>query len=150
MYLDHLSGIYYFGLPAACPDMPVTTQSMMKRGLQTPPGSVGLLTCPTCCTDGAIDTSSSMTLQPLSALVSQVPELIDQCELSSSSSELDDSSSMPSNDSFEISKYLPMLLQRLLVIIQTLVILSRWIQTVTITRLPLSRWTMIKLIKMIL
>ncbi len=82
--------------------MPVTTRSMMKHGLQPPPGSIGLLTCLTCCTDGAIDTSSSTTLQPLSALVSQVHELIDQCELSSSSSESDDSSSMSSNDLFEL------------------------------------------------
>jgi hypothetical protein len=104
IYLNHLSGIYYFGLPATCPDMPVTTRSMMKHGLQPPPGSIGLLTCLTCCTDGAIDTSSSTTLQPLSALVSQVHELIDQCELSSSSSESDDSSSMSSNDLFELSK----------------------------------------------
>ena len=38
--------------------MPVLTRSMMKRGLQPPPGSVGILTCPTCYTDGNINSSS--------------------------------------------------------------------------------------------
>jgi hypothetical protein len=39
-YLDDSIGIYYSGFSVKYLNMPVTTQSMMKRGLQPPPGSV--------------------------------------------------------------------------------------------------------------
>jgi len=85
--------------------MPVTTRSMMKRGLQPPPGSAGLLTCPTCCTDGnTIDSSSSTKLLPLESS-SSVPELVNQCNASISSSEPDDSSLLSNDDEFEISNF---------------------------------------------
>jgi len=103
IYLDHLRGIYYFGLPVVCPDMPVTTQSKMKRGLQPHSGSAGLLTCPTCCTDGNIINNTDKFL-PLDSS-SQVPELVNQCDVSSSSSEADDSSSLSCVDSFQISNF---------------------------------------------
>jgi hypothetical protein len=105
LYIDHSISIYCFGLLFVCPDMPVTTRSMIKCGLQPPPGSVGLLTCPTCCTDGITTTSSSTGLPLPVDSSSFVPELIDQCELSSSSSESDDSSSLLSDGSYEISKF---------------------------------------------
>jgi len=82
--------------------MPVTTRSMMKRGLQPPSGSAGLLTCPTCCTNGTtIDSSSSTKLLPLDSS-SLVPKLVDQCNASISLSESDDSSLLSSDDEFEI------------------------------------------------
>jgi hypothetical protein len=85
--------------------MPVTTRSMMKRGLQPPSGSAGLLTCPTCCTNGTtIDSSSSTKLLPLDSS-SSVPKLVDQCNASISSSESDDSSLLSSDDEFEISNF---------------------------------------------
>jgi hypothetical protein len=78
---------------------------MMKRGLQPPPGSAGLLTCPTCCTDGnTIDSSSSTKLLPLESS-SSVPELVNQCNASISSSERDDSSLLSNDDEFEISNF---------------------------------------------
>jgi hypothetical protein len=63
---------------------------MMKRGLQPPPGSVGLLTRPTCCTDGKTTPSSTHDLPTLLTSSSSVPKLIDPCNLSLSSSESDD------------------------------------------------------------
>jgi hypothetical protein len=88
-----------------CIKMPVLTRSMMKRGLQPPPGAAGLLTCPTCCTDG--NTSITTTSNPSLLLPSSssVPDLVDPYNLSSSSSELDDSSLMSSDDDFEFSKF---------------------------------------------
>jgi hypothetical protein len=86
-------------------NMPVTTRSMMKRGLQPTPGSVGLLTCPTCCTDGdPIILCNTPLAQPPTSNQS-VPELIDQCEASISSSESDTSSLLSSEDESEISKF---------------------------------------------
>jgi hypothetical protein len=106
IYLDQSIGTSYFASSIDCVKNPVTTQSMMKRGLQPPPGSVGLLTCPTCCTDGNHNNSSSLdTLLPMSSS-SSVPKLIDQCNLSISSSKSDDSSLLSSDDEFEISKIL--------------------------------------------
>jgi hypothetical protein len=46
--------------------MPVTTRSMMKRGLQPSSASVGILTSQTCCTDGTLKISS--TLSPIIVL----------------------------------------------------------------------------------
>jgi hypothetical protein len=59
--------------------MSVTTQLMIKHGLQPPPGSVGSLTCLTCCTEG-MNTSSTSDLPVLLENASAVPDLIDQCD----------------------------------------------------------------------
>jgi len=85
-----------------CIRMPVLTRSMMKRGLQPAPGSVGILTCPTCYTDGKINSFSIIAFPPLLPSLSSVPELIDQCNISLSSSESDDSSILSSDEDFEI------------------------------------------------
>jgi len=45
--------------------MPVTTQSMMKRGPQPSPGSVGFHTCLTCCTEGNTNSTSLQRLYNL-------------------------------------------------------------------------------------
>ncbi len=58
LYLDYSGGTSIFGVSFVYPDMPVTTRSMMKRGLQPPLGSAGLLACPTCCTDPATCTGT--------------------------------------------------------------------------------------------
>jgi hypothetical protein len=78
---------------------------MMKCGLQPSSGSVGLLTCPTCCTDGNTITlpKSPLILQHNSDL--SVTDLIDPCNLLSSSSESDDSSILSFDDEFEMSKF---------------------------------------------
>jgi len=67
---------------------------MMKRGLQLPPGgSVGLLTCPTCCTEGtSTNTSSLASPMILPTSINSLPEIIDQRGTSSSSSEASSSS----------------------------------------------------------
>jgi hypothetical protein len=72
--------------------MPVTTRSMMKRGLQPSSASVGILTSQTCCTDGTLEISSmeSPIIIPDSLL--SLPDLVDQCNASSSSSEASSSS----------------------------------------------------------
>jgi hypothetical protein len=85
--------------------MPVLTRSMMKRGLQPPPGSVGILTCPTCYTDGSINSSSPTDFPPKISSLSSVPELIDQCDISLSSSESDDSSVALGDEDSEISNF---------------------------------------------
>jgi len=93
--------------------MLITTRSMMKRGLQPPPGgSVGLLTCPTCCTEGT-STNTSYLASPiiLPTSVNSLPELIDQCSSSSSSLEGSSSSVTSANslitalDNFEIFEF---------------------------------------------
>jgi hypothetical protein len=79
---------------------------MMKRGLQPPPGSVGLLTCPTCCTDGTITNTPKPSLPWSLSSNASIPDLIDQCNLSSSSSESNQTSVLLSNDDkFEISEF---------------------------------------------
>jgi hypothetical protein len=88
-----------------CFPMPVTTRSMMKRGLQPPPGSVGLLTCPTCCTEGNHNNSSSTDILLPTNSSSSVPELTDQCNVSLSSSKFDDPSILSSDDKFGISNF---------------------------------------------
>jgi len=103
LYLDYSGGTSIFGVSFVYPDMPVTTRSMMKRGLQPPLGSAGLLTCPTCCTDGKTINNTDILFHSDSS--SLIPELIDQCALSSSSSEADDSSSLLSAASFQISNF---------------------------------------------
>jgi hypothetical protein len=85
---------------------------MMKRGLPPPPGSVGSLACPTCCTEG-MNNSLTSDLPILLESLSTVPDLIDQCEVSSSSLESSSSSSINSTnpfiilniDDFKISKF---------------------------------------------
>jgi hypothetical protein len=106
IYFDQSSYSSDFGSSRDCIRMPVLTRSMMKCGLQPSLSSAGLLTCPTCYTDGT--TKKNFTSTESSSITSSsslVPELLDQCNSSSSSSQSDDSSIMSSDDEFEISNF---------------------------------------------
>jgi nucleoid DNA-binding protein len=78
---------------------------MMKRGLQPVSGSVGLLTCQPCCTDGDSTINNPSSLTHLLPSNQSVPDLVDQCEASISSSGSDTSSLLSSDDEFEISNF---------------------------------------------